>query len=275
MTWKAPFRTARHMCGSAARCSESDTRWGSLAAGTETTSVLFPCDLRMRRGARVNREVTARRSAWCRCIGGVHARTVDGRGARATRRTEGRGHGCAAQGGRLARTGRGRGRRPCATTTATRAGQRRRGLPRVALPVAPVRRRVRRRRGRGRGGAGGAAGAVDAAPRLAEPPREPARRRAAEHGRARERRRARSERSSVRSITRSSVRRRVRRGQLPHPRQPRAGAAGAVARAGRRRRGGAALPDHDAAPDHLPRGAHDRRALPGRRSGDHQPHRNG
>ena len=42
------------------------------------------------------------------------------------------------------------------------AGRERRcGLPRVALPVEPVRRRVRRRRGRGRRSAGGAARAVD------------------------------------------------------------------------------------------------------------------
>ena len=35
------------------------------------------------------------------------------------------------------------------------------------------------------------------------------------------------------------------------------------------------VPDHDAAPDHLQRGAHDRRALPRRRPGDHEPHRDG
>ena len=35
------------------------------------------------------------------------------------------------------------------------------------------------------------------------------------------------------------------------------------------------VPDHHAAPDHLQRGADDRRALPGRLPGDHEPHRNG
>ena len=64
--------------------------------------------------------------------------------------------------------------------------------------------------------------------------------------------------------------------QLPDPGQPRPGPAGTAARAGRRQRGHQPpAPDHDAAPDDLQRGPHDRRALPRRLPGDHEPDRDG
>src|SRR6266511_2327672 len=65
---------ARHMSGSAPRCSGNALRWGSLTGGSQTTPMWFD-------GVMLNR--------W-------HDR-------RECRRTEGRGRGCIAQGGGLAR----------------------------------------------------------------------------------------------------------------------------------------------------------------------------
>ena len=218
MTWSRRSRTARHMSASAARCSERVHRCGSLAAGTETTSVSF------QRGVPVGR-LRAVRTARGRC------RTADG-GAR---------DGCTAQGGRLARTGRGR-RRPARRRSADDDGDDERPddggdarLPRrratgpsryadefadddeddAEEPPAPPRAVDRER-----------AGALASALEPAERDRRPGDGRAAGA--------AASGPASARSPGR-----RARRASgaltLPDPGQPRPGAAGPAARAGRGR----------------------------------------
>ncbi|CAA9307166.1 MAG: SepF, FtsZ-interacting protein related to cell division, partial [uncultured Frankineae bacterium] len=106
------------------------------------------------------------------------------------------------------------------------------------------------------------------------PPRPPLRRRRLRRGRRR--------RAGARGLAPlvTSGRRRPHR----HPAPPARGEH-PLARSRRSRHGGADrsgagarrrhLPDHDAAPPHLQRGAHDRGALPLRHAGDHQPHRDG